>query len=113
MQLARVIGTVVATVKNDSLRHRKLLVVQSLNKDLKPQGKEVLAAVAEVVRSDKDLNNRYFLVAGHTDNVKYPQTGYFKDNWGLSLMRARQVTLFLVSENKPNDPKGPKKPTIR
>ena len=77
--------------------------------DLKPQGKEVLAAVAEVVRGDKDLNNRYFLVAGHTDNVKYPPTGYFKDNWGLSLMRARQVTLFLVSDAKPSDPKAPKK----
>jgi len=29
MQLARVIGTVVATVKNDSLEGRKLLVVQT------------------------------------------------------------------------------------
>jgi microcompartment protein CcmK/EutM len=43
MQLARVIGTVVATVKNDSLRNRKLLVVQSLNKDLAPQGKPMVA----------------------------------------------------------------------
>lgn len=72
--------------------------------ELKPQGKEVLAQVAEVIRSDKDLANRYFLVAGHTDNVKYPPGGTFRDNWGLSLMRARQVTLFLVSEPKP-DPK--------
>ena len=31
MQLARVIGTVVATVKNDSLTGRKLLVVQTVN----------------------------------------------------------------------------------
>ncbi|HEY3040422.1 MAG TPA: EutN/CcmL family microcompartment protein [Pyrinomonadaceae bacterium] len=43
MQLARVIGTVVATVKNDSLDGRKLLVVQSLNKDLKPAGKPMVA----------------------------------------------------------------------
>ena len=43
MQLARVIGTVVATVKNDSLKSRKLLVVQSLNKDLAPQGKPLVA----------------------------------------------------------------------
>lgn len=43
MQLARVIGTVVATVKNDSLEGRKLLVVQSLNKDLAPQGKPLVA----------------------------------------------------------------------
>jgi chemotaxis protein MotB len=70
--------------------------------DLKQQGKEVLAQVAEVIRSDKDLNNRYFIVAGHTDNVKYPAGGAFKDNWGLSLMRARQVTLFLVDDRKPD-----------
>ncbi|HVH46094.1 MAG TPA: OmpA family protein [Labilithrix sp.] len=72
--------------------------------ELKQQGKEVLSQVAEVIRSDKDLNNRYFLVAGHTDNVKYPPGGPFKDNWGLSLMRARQVTLFLVDDHKA-DPK--------
>jgi chemotaxis protein MotB len=72
--------------------------------DLKPQGKEVLSQVAEVIRNDKDLNNRYFVVAGHTDNVKYPAGGTFKDNWGLSLMRARQVTLFLVDDHKA-DPK--------
>jgi ethanolamine utilization protein EutN len=43
MQLARVIGTVVATIKNESLAGRKLLVVQTLNKDLKPQGKPMVA----------------------------------------------------------------------
>ena len=43
MQLARVIGTVVATVKNDSLEGRKLLVVQSLDANLKPQGKPLVA----------------------------------------------------------------------
>ena len=72
--------------------------------ELKQQGKEVLSQVAEVIRNDKDLNNRYFLVAGHTDNVKYPLGGPFKDNWGLSLARARTVTLFLVDDHKA-DPK--------
>jgi ethanolamine utilization protein EutN len=43
MQLARVIGTVVATVKNDSLEGRKLLVIQSLNAELRPQGKPIVA----------------------------------------------------------------------
>jgi ethanolamine utilization protein EutN len=43
MQLARVIGTVVATIKNDSLEGRKLLVVQTLNKDLEPAGKPMVA----------------------------------------------------------------------
>jgi ethanolamine utilization protein EutN len=43
MQLARVIGTVVATIKNESLAGRKLLVVQSLNKNLEPQGQPLVA----------------------------------------------------------------------
>jgi len=46
MQLARVIGTVVSTIKNDSLQNRKLLIVQSLNKDLAPQGKPMVAVDA-------------------------------------------------------------------
>ena len=43
MQLARVIGNVVATVKNDSLEGRKLLVVQSLDSNLVPQGAPLVA----------------------------------------------------------------------
>ena len=43
MQLARVIGNIVATVKNDSLEGRKLLIVQSLNADLEPQGQPLVA----------------------------------------------------------------------
>ena len=46
MQLARVIGTVVATVKNDSLAGRKLLVVQTVDKDLEPNGKPMVAVDA-------------------------------------------------------------------
>ncbi len=43
MQLARVIGTVVATVKNDSLEGRTLLIVQSLDARLQPQGTPLVA----------------------------------------------------------------------
>jgi ethanolamine utilization protein EutN len=43
MQLARVIGTVVSTIKNESLAGRKLLVIQTLNGDLEPQGKPLVA----------------------------------------------------------------------
>lgn len=43
MQLARVIGTVVATVKTDSLEGRKLLVIQPLDGRLKDAGKPMVA----------------------------------------------------------------------
>lgn len=46
MQLARVIGTVVATIKNDSLEGKKLLVIQTLNKNLEPSGKPMVAVDA-------------------------------------------------------------------
>ena len=43
MQLARVIGNVVATVKNPSLRNRKIMVVQNLNENLEPVGSPIVA----------------------------------------------------------------------
>src|ERR687892_75061 len=46
MQLARVIGTVVATVKNDSLHGRKLLVVQTVDRNLEANGKPMVAVDA-------------------------------------------------------------------
>ena len=43
MQLARVIGNLVCTVKNESLEGRKIMVVQTLNADLSPKGKPMAA----------------------------------------------------------------------
>jgi len=62
---------------------------------LKKEGIEILRQVADVVRNDKDLNSREFQVAGHTD-AKPLAGGTFKDNWGLSAMRARSVLKFLT-----------------
>ena len=43
MQIARVIGTVVSTVKNETLHGRKFLLVQTLNADLKAKGTPMIA----------------------------------------------------------------------
>lgn len=43
MHLARVVGTVVATVKTASLEGRKLLVIQPLNAARQPSGKTMVA----------------------------------------------------------------------
>ena len=43
MQIARVIGTVVSTVKNESLHGRKFLLVQTLNADLRAKGSPMIA----------------------------------------------------------------------
>lgn len=63
---------------------------------LKPRGKEILTAVAGVIRGDPDLSKREFQVAGHTDS-KPLKGGPYQDNWGLSAMRARSVLAFLTS----------------
>ena len=44
MQLAKVIGTVVATAKHEALRGVKLLIVQPMTPDGKPRGRPVVAA---------------------------------------------------------------------
>jgi microcompartment protein CcmK/EutM len=43
MQIARVIGTVVSTVKNGTLEGRKILLVQTLDADLKEKGTPLVA----------------------------------------------------------------------
>jgi ethanolamine utilization protein EutN len=43
MQIARVIGTVVSTVKNATLDGRKFLIVQTLDADLKKTGRPQIA----------------------------------------------------------------------
>jgi len=73
---------------------------------LKKEGQEILLKVAGIIKNDSSLLGRDYQVAGHTD-AKPLQGGIFRDNWGLSLMRAREVLLFLVSE------KGGGMPTSR
>ena len=63
---------------------------------LKKEGKDILTKVGEVIHGDQGLNARTFQVAGHTDSEKLTG-GAFKDNWGLSAMRAREVLVYLVS----------------
>jgi ethanolamine utilization protein EutN len=43
MQLARVIGNLVSTVKNSGLEGRKLMVIQILDGDMRPVGKPLVA----------------------------------------------------------------------
>jgi len=70
---------------------------------LKKQGQEILLQVAGIIKNDASLLGRDYQVAGHTDN-KPLAGGVFRDNWGLSLMRAREVLMFLVSDKGGNMP---------
>lgn len=90
---------------NVLIRHNKMVIqlpgdvlFDSGKDSLKPEGKRILKQVADIIRSDSTLSQRDFQVAGHTD--KEPYAGPFIDNWGLSLMRARTVLVFLISPDK-------------
>ncbi len=60
--------------------------------EIKPDGKDTLGKVAQVLAGMPD---RHFLVAGHTDNVPI-KTKKFQSNWELSTQRAVEVTKLLV-----------------
>ncbi len=93
-----------------AVRHNKMVIelpgdvlFDSGRETLKKQGEEILGKVADIVRRDSGLSSRDFQVAGHTDNQAYG-AGPFKDNWGLSVMRAREVLAFLIRSQ--DDKKG-------
>jgi chemotaxis protein MotB len=76
--------------------------------DLRKDGEKILLQVAEVIQNDQALRDRQYQVAGHTDDQPLKRAAdTFHDNWGLSLMRARQVLVFLVA---PVDGSAAKKP---
>lgn len=81
------------------------VLFESGRTDLKQNGKDILLKVSDVVRADVDLSNRSFQVAGHTDN-KPLQGGPYKDNWGLSVMRAREVLAFLIKSHDDKKDQG-------
>lgn len=71
---------------------------------LKKEGQEILGKVAGIIKADGSLLNRNYQVAGHTDAKPLIGGGIYRDNWGLSLMRARGVLLYLVdSGGMPRD----------
>jgi len=74
------------------------VLFESGKAELRDAGRHVLDLVAEVIRSDNSLAARHYQVAGHTDNQPLQKNNVeFKDNWALSLMRAREVLIYLIA----------------
>ena len=67
--------------------------------DLKGEGKDALSQVSSVL---KEIPNRNFQVAGHTDNAPI-KSARFRSNWDLSTARAVEVVNFMISTGM--DPK--------
>ena len=68
--------------------------------DIKKEGQEALLQVANVL---KEIKDRKYQVAGHTDNVPI-SSKRFKDNWELSSARALEVVHLLIGKGA-MDPK--------
>jgi chemotaxis protein MotB len=60
--------------------------------ELKKEGQDALRQVTEVL---KEIPNRNFQVAGHTDNIPI-KSGRYRSNWDLSTARAVQVVDFMI-----------------
>jgi chemotaxis protein MotB len=85
-----------------TVRHNRMVIslpgdvlFDSGRETLKKDGQAILGKVAAIVKADPQLLGRDYAVAGHTDD-KPLAGGQFKDNWGLSLMRAREVLVYLI-----------------
>lgn len=59
--------------------------------------KEGKVALAEVATALKDIKDRDFVIAGHTDNVPV-KSARFPSNWELSTQRAVEVVKFLAEQ---------------
>jgi chemotaxis protein MotB len=65
-----------------------------------PKGVEALKKLAEVLQKDSTIN---IMIEGHTDNVPLKGSGYLKDNWDLSVLRATSIVRILTGfEVQPN-----------
>jgi chemotaxis protein MotB len=85
LEIALRSGRMVLVLPNDVL-------FDSGKAELKPYGKQTLAAVAEVLAT---LDKRRFQVAGHTDDEPIRFSG-FPSNWELSSARALAVVSLLI-----------------
>jgi len=70
MQLARVIGTVVATIKYEGLEGVKFLIVQPLDKRLRPEGRPVVAADGVAMAGPGDV---VYVVASREAALALPE----------------------------------------
>lgn len=111
-QLKRKLDSLTRLGLNVTVRNNRMVIqlpgdvlFDSGKVELKQKGKEMLLQVADVISKDAGLSSRTYQVAGHTDNKAF-NGGNYKDNWGLSLMRAREVLVFLVSPKDGKEPGG-------
>ncbi len=69
------------------------LLFQSGRTDVDAKGRAALVQLAGVLKKNPDIS---ITVEGHTDNVPLAGTGFMKDNWDLSVLRATSIVRILT-----------------
>jgi chemotaxis protein MotB len=73
------------------------ILFDSASSELKEEGLATLNEVTSVLR---EIDNREFQIAGHTDNLAI-RTRQFPDNWALSTARAVTVARHMITQGVP------------
>ena len=89
MKLGRVIGTVVAALQVEGLEGVKFLVVQPLDKNLKPRGQVIVAADGVAMAGPRDL---VYYVSSREAALALPDTFVPVDDTIVGLVDAVELT---------------------
>lgn len=80
------------------IRFMDKVLFDSGKADLKPEAKEILDSVAEILNRE-EFKDKLIKVEGHTDTDPIVYSTTFPTNWELSAIRATNVLRYLVEEN--------------
>jgi chemotaxis protein MotB len=70
------------------------LLFESGKTEVSENGRKALDELAKVLEKEKQLEIN---IEGHTDNVPLAGTGFMKDNWDLSVLRATSIARILLN----------------
>lgn len=65
--------------------------------DLKPESKEILKSIAEILNRE-EFKDKFIKIEGHTDTDPILYSKKYPTNWELSVIRATNVLRYLVEE---------------
>ncbi|QXM06142.1 flagellar motor protein MotB [Crassaminicella indica] len=79
------------------LRFKDNVLFDAAQADLKPQAKQTLKFIADLLKQD-EFTGKHIRVEGHTDSDRLVNSKKFPTNWELSVTRASNVVRFLIEE---------------
>lgn len=106
------VGVTVEVRRNRIIVSLADLLFDSGSATLRSDGLATVRRVGALISASDDLRHRDYQIAGHTDSVPVKPDAYVKDNWDLSVKRARSVFDALVTDEHGGSLLDPKHLTI-